>query len=99
MISVYEEVQNIPPHTDYPNVENVTRPHLQGWVLSPSHPMSIFVEPDSTDEWHSLISPSEVLCAIHIILGFVWDPMGPQHCPEGSHAVWCHTRESTWPIV
>ena len=46
-----------------------------------------FVKPDSADEWHSFISPSEVLCATHIIPAFGWGLMKHQLCPKGSHAV------------
>ena len=46
-----------------------------------------FVEPDSTAKWHSFISPSDVLCAAHIIPAFAWDLIEDQPCHENSHAV------------
>ena len=46
-----------------------------------------FVEPDGTTDWHSFISPSDVLRATHLIPAFGWDLMDPQPCSEGSHAV------------
>ena len=47
-----------------------------------------FVKPSTTTEWHSFISPSDVLRATHIIPAFSWGCMDPQDCPKGSHAVW-----------
>ena len=46
-----------------------------------------FVEPDEEAEWHSFISPSDVLRATHVIPAFAWGVMDPQPCPKGSHAV------------
>ena len=46
-----------------------------------------FVNPKDTTEWHSFISPSDILRASHIIPAFEWDLMDPQPCPEESHAV------------
>jgi hypothetical protein len=46
-----------------------------------------FVEPDGTTNWHSFISPSDVLRATHTIPAFAWDLTDPQPCSEGSHAV------------
>jgi hypothetical protein len=46
-----------------------------------------FVEQDGTAEWHSFVSASDVLCAVHTIPAFQYDLMDPQPCTEGSHAV------------
>jgi hypothetical protein len=46
-----------------------------------------FVTPGGTAEWHSFISPSDVLRATHTIPAFAWDLMDDQLYPEGSHAV------------
>ena len=42
---------------------------------------------DTDEQWHSFISPHDVLRATHIIPAFAWDLMDPQPCSEGSHAV------------
>ena len=70
------------------------------WVhwfeLDPTHkggfshlciPWLQFIEPSTTTEWYSFISPSDVLCTTHTISAFAWDHVDPQPCPEGSHAV------------
>ena len=46
-----------------------------------------FVEPGNGTEWHSFVSPSDVLRAAHVIPAFGWDLADPQPCPEGSHAI------------
>jgi len=50
-------------------------------------PQLQFVESDSGTEWHSFISPSDVLRATHIIPAFGLELMDPQPCSEDSHAV------------
>ncbi|KAF9644427.1 hypothetical protein BDM02DRAFT_3190600 [Thelephora ganbajun] len=55
--------------------------------MSPVIPWLQFVELDDTVEWHSFISPSDILHATHTIPTFEWNLMEPQLCHEGSHAV------------
>lgn len=45
-----------------------------------------FIKPDGPKEWHSFISPSDVLRACHIIPAFGWSLKDPQPFPNGSHA-------------
>ena len=46
-----------------------------------------FVNSANVAEWHSFISPSDVLRATHTIPAFAWDLMDPQPLPEDSHGV------------
>jgi len=46
-----------------------------------------FVDSDDVAEWHSFISPSDVLRATHTIPAFAYDLMEPQPFSENSHAL------------